>query len=334
MHASRKTLRLTATASLALLASLSGCASSAAAYRWADYESELYGFYLGHDHGERLGAALQALIARTEAQHRMVAPGLYAEYGYLQFRKGQLGTAIDMYHHELARWPESRVLVERLLADAEAVASRQASVPAPPAGPAVVNIPGEQGSPGDVPLHSILVLAVASAGVPDTVTDLFLAGTLRPLAARGYYVFPVNVVRAVFAGEGYLRGPQRQGVDPGQMGRLVGADAVLLLRVDSFESAPRASSTAVAARLDYQLYDVRSGARLWTSTRDAMYVAPQSAGGGMAAGLDERIDATLFHLAPQYIALARGTSGLAIHDELAGLAAGPYAGEMDWILGE
>lgn len=314
----------------ALLALLAGCVAVAPSYNWAGYESELYGYSQGRDRGEHLAGALQVLIERAEARGQAVPPGLHAEYGYLLYRRGQIAAAVDMYRRELARWPESRQLVERLIADA--VASDDAAAGAQPAAPPAASAVATRADPGPHQLHSIVVLPLAGDDVPATASGLFLAGALRPLSARGYYVFPVNVVRAVLAGEGYDRAQQATGLEPQLFRRLFGADAVLFVRVQSFAVGSRPGSPALSVELDYDLRDALSGASIWSSHRHADYVAPQAVGGGLAAAFDERVDATLFRLAPQYITLARGTSEQVMLDATDSLPPGPYAGAMGWLM--
>ncbi|MEY4562677.1 MAG: hypothetical protein RLZZ618_1954 [Pseudomonadota bacterium] len=98
---------------------LSGCADRGL-YQWGTYDTLLYESY---KHPERTAALRQGLedhIALLESTMLQVAPGLYAELGTLYLQSNDSVTARRFYVKERQAWPESRVLMDALIARIDA----------------------------------------------------------------------------------------------------------------------------------------------------------------------------------------------------------------------
>src|SRR5215471_18166835 len=74
--------------------------------------------------------------------------------------------------------------------------------------------------------HSILVVPAINKSVDVNAPDYFLATISEPLAERGYYVFPVNMVRSVLADDGLNDANLVHSGDPKRLGELFVADAI------------------------------------------------------------------------------------------------------------
>jgi hypothetical protein len=94
---------------------------------WGSYESELYDYYKDPEKLENLMKALETAIAdgeeaakasssADEAKPRRIAPGLYAEYGYLLMIKNDGAKARSYFEKEKQSWPESTVLMDKMIA--------------------------------------------------------------------------------------------------------------------------------------------------------------------------------------------------------------------------
>ena len=118
------TLRVLAFGILAL-SFLSSCAPQQR-FIWGSYESEFYGYYKDPERLENLMHALETAIADGEklaqtnasddGKPRRIAPGLYAEYGYLLMISNQGAKAKSYYEKEKQTWPESTKLMEKMIA--------------------------------------------------------------------------------------------------------------------------------------------------------------------------------------------------------------------------
>lgn len=106
---------------LAALLLLTGC-SSPYLYEWGDYDRWLYENYKHPKDDEELYVDLTALIEQYEGRKnpavKPLAPGLYAEYGFLLMRRGENVRAIEYYSREKALWPESAVFMDSMIAAA------------------------------------------------------------------------------------------------------------------------------------------------------------------------------------------------------------------------
>lgn len=100
---------------------LGGCAAQVteAGYYWGNYANTLYEY--AKDPSEDTLAAhveeLKLIIAESNERDLKVPPGIYAELGYIEAKKGQDSEAMTHYEAEMNLYPESRVFLERLTAE-------------------------------------------------------------------------------------------------------------------------------------------------------------------------------------------------------------------------
>ena len=95
-----------------------GCGTTTK-YHWGNYENSLYRYYKNPAEVEELAEALAEIIAKGERDGR-VPPGIYSEYGYLLFISGNTGEAIAYFEKEKNTWPESSVLMDKMIATTKA----------------------------------------------------------------------------------------------------------------------------------------------------------------------------------------------------------------------
>jgi hypothetical protein len=95
-----------------------GCAA-APLYQWGAYEQYLQASYVAHDE-TRAASALEASLAAAEQAHGRVPPGLCADYGFLLYQRGRRDEAVAYFRREMALFPESKPLMEKLIARLEA----------------------------------------------------------------------------------------------------------------------------------------------------------------------------------------------------------------------
>ena len=104
---------------------LSSCAPQQR-FVWGSYESELYGYYKDPKRLKNLmdeleiaisdGEKLVKNMASNDGKPRRIAPGLYAEYGYLLMISRQGAKAKSYFEKEKQTWPESAILMEKMIA--------------------------------------------------------------------------------------------------------------------------------------------------------------------------------------------------------------------------
>lgn len=98
---------------IVLTALVSGCAQPR--YTWSGYDEKLYNYYKNPAESEQFMEGLYEIIQDGETDGR-VPPGLYAEYGYMLYERGKFPDAIVWYKKEQNKWPESRILMDKMIA--------------------------------------------------------------------------------------------------------------------------------------------------------------------------------------------------------------------------
>lgn len=96
-----------------LLLLAQGCASTRK-YAWGNYDSTLYTHYKKPQDKEAYLEHLKEIVNNAEVENR-IPPGLYAEYGYALFESGNTIEAITYFEKEKAKWPESNILMEKMI---------------------------------------------------------------------------------------------------------------------------------------------------------------------------------------------------------------------------
>jgi hypothetical protein len=97
---------------LVIGAALAGCAPPAL-YQWGEYEDSLYQRYVKEDIAGSEAHLRETLVA-AELKSR-VPPGVYADYGFLLYRRGDYAGAIGYFEKEKRAFPESAALMSKLI---------------------------------------------------------------------------------------------------------------------------------------------------------------------------------------------------------------------------
>jgi hypothetical protein len=173
--------------------------------------------------------------------------------------------------------------------------------------------------------RSILVVPAINKSVAVNAPDYFLATITEPIAERGYYVFPVNMVKAVLSDDGLSDANLVHAGDPHRLGELFGADAIMYISIEHWDAKYVVLSTSVTVELNYSLKSAHTGAELWKNHQLLVYT-PQNnnSNSGLAGLIADAIAAAVTKAAPNYVPLARQANANAIRALGTGLPAGPY----------
>jgi hypothetical protein len=174
--------------------------------------------------------------------------------------------------------------------------------------------------------HSILIVPVINRSVDIDAPNYFLSSISQPIAERGYYVFPVNMVKEVMNDDGLSDADMVHGGDPKRLAQIFGADSVMYISINRWDARYIVLSTTVTVELDYQLKSGKTGAVLWKNKQVIAYSPQNNNGGGnpLAALIASAITAAMEKAAPNYMPLARQANARAIGTAGQGLPAGPY----------
>jgi hypothetical protein len=125
-------LRLAIAAMAALC--VAACATPSR-FEWGNYENSLYVYYKKPDQREGYRKALVDAIERGEKSQRL-APGLYAELGFLSLEDGNNAQAIAQFKKEMAAFPESREFLNSVVARISGAPASSPQAAPPVAAPA------------------------------------------------------------------------------------------------------------------------------------------------------------------------------------------------------
>jgi hypothetical protein len=172
--------------------------------------------------------------------------------------------------------------------------------------------------------RSILIVPVVNKSAQVDAPDTFLSTLPVPLAERGYYVFPVNMIKRTMEDDGLSDADMVFAADPKRLASLFGADAVLYASIDTWTTTYIVLSAATVVDIHYVLKSGKTGAVLWEKKVHTQY-SPQASSGNLLADLiADAIVAAMQRAHPNYIPLAVQANTTAFYPKGTGLLAGPY----------
>ncbi len=172
--------------------------------------------------------------------------------------------------------------------------------------------------------RSILVVPTVNRSVDVDAPDYFLSTISRPIAERGYYVFPVHLVKSLMEDDGLSDANMVHEGDPKRLGAMFGADSIMYITIERWDAQYVVFSTAVTVELSYVLKSATTGETLWKNKQKLVYQPQNNSGGGLAGLIASAIVAAIAKAAPNYIPLARQANGMAVVTKGVGLPSGPY----------
>jgi hypothetical protein len=177
--------------------------------------------------------------------------------------------------------------------------------------------------------RSILIVPVVNKSVEVTAADYMLATITIPLAERGYYVFPINLVKRVLEDDGLSDSSLVHAAPTQKLANLFGADSVLYISIERWDAQYLLLTTTVTVGLHYQIRDGKTGDVIWENRQTMVYQPNSGGGGGLASLVVMAVQAAVTKAAPNYIPLARQANSLALVQYPGkGIPLGPYVTEQ------
>jgi hypothetical protein len=183
--------------------------------------------------------------------------------------------------------------------------------------------------------RSILVLPPVNNSVDLTAADYFLSTVPLPLAERGYYVFPVQLVKRLLEDDGMADAGMVHQAPPDRLGELFGADTILYITIEKWTALYVVLSTSVTVEFDYKLRDVKTGEIIWQDHEVMVYSSGSgnSGGGGVGTLIAMVVAAAVEKAAPNYMPLARQANAKALAYPGPGFPDGPYLDRQKKLAG-
>ena len=116
------------------------------------------------------------------------------------------------------------------------------------------------------PPRSILVLPPLNESTAVEGTYGYLSTVTEPIAERGYYVFPVEVVDQYLKQNGMPTAGEMHQVPLNKVRDIIGADAVLFATLKQYGSKYVVLNSVTTVQVDARLVDTRTGIVLWQGT--------------------------------------------------------------------
>lgn len=91
---------------------LTGCVEPL--FHWGKYEDSLVERYVDND-TTQTEVHLRELITEAESTQKRVPPGIYADYGFMFYKRGDKSSAINYFEKEKKLYPESSFFMAKLI---------------------------------------------------------------------------------------------------------------------------------------------------------------------------------------------------------------------------
>lgn len=172
--------------------------------------------------------------------------------------------------------------------------------------------------------RSILVLPPVNNSIDVNATYTFLSTISKPLAEKGYYIFPVAVIDT-FLKENGMTDPQDMNAVPlDRLRENIGPDAVLYVSINDWGQKYQILSSNTVVDSNIRLVDARTGTLLWDS-HVSLAQGSSDGGAGIAGAL---IGALVEQIVDSKVDQTQPVSSLAnttaINRKNNGLLPGPY----------
>ena len=178
--------------------------------------------------------------------------------------------------------------------------------------------------------RSILVVPVVNQSLNVDAPNYFLSTIAIPVVEKGYYVFPVNMIKRVLEDNGLSDADLVHNAPVEKLASLFGADAVLYVKIKRWDARYIVFSTTITVELEYVIKEGKTGDTLWQDDRIVKYT-PQSSstGNGLADLLAMAVTAAVTKAAPNYIPLAKQANATAFIFPGPGFPPGPYSDKQN-----
>lgn len=115
----------------------------------------------------------------------------------------------------------------------------------------------------DMP-KTVLVLPAINHSTAADAPYLYSSTIAQPLANAGFYVLSTEITRKFFENEGLTTGEQLSAVPPAKFRQIFGADAVLYVTIEKWDTNYFIIGGNVTVGISYLLKSTRTGAELWS----------------------------------------------------------------------
>jgi hypothetical protein len=177
------------------------------------------------------------------------------------------------------------------------------------------------------PPRSILVLPPINESTAVEGTYGYLSTVTLPVAERGYYVFPVEVVDQFLKENGMPTAGEMHQAPLDKVAEITGADAVLFVTLQQYGSQYRIVNSTTVVKAHAKLVDTRTGLLLWEGHGEAEQSSSGSGGNLLANIIAAAIVQAINSKTDPAHQVSRQANANLFNTKKAGLPFGPYSPE-------
>lgn len=173
--------------------------------------------------------------------------------------------------------------------------------------------------------RSVVVLPPTNSTVEVEAPYIYMSTISKPLAEKGYYVFPVAVVEAFMQENGLPTPADMNAVPIHKIREHIGADAVLYVNIEDWGQKYYLTSSEAVVKVTLNLVDTFTGKVLWDSQPFAVQASNNGGGGligALVGAIASQIAGSIADMTPE---LSRTANKAAFDSQKRGLLPGPYS---------
>jgi len=156
---------------------------------------------------------------------------------------------------------------------------------------------------------SILVLPAINKSTAADAGDLLNSTLTIPFADNGYYIMPISIVSDIFKREGIVEGAQLAGLPSSIFRANFGADAVLYVTINKWDTSYLVLAANVSVGMSYVLVSTKSSEVLWSYDQT---IVVDTAGDSTGFILLDAIKTAVNTAMTDYIPIARRVNNTAV----------------------
>ena len=161
---------------------------------------------------------------------------------------------------------------------------------------------------------SILVLPPINNSVEVGATQAYLSVITKPIAERGFYVFPVALVEHYFRSNGLTEPTDIHQLPLKKLQDVFNADAVFYVTIAEWGNSYQVVTSTTSIKAEGILVDAHTGTELWRGQQ----VAQQSSSSGSNSVSGILIDAVISQMAHELSDASRALARRSSHDTIFG----------------
>lgn len=158
--------------------------------------------------------------------------------------------------------------------------------------------------------EAVLVIPAINKSTAADAPILYSSTINEPLSNAGFYVLPIEVTNRILQNEGLSNGDALKNIPPQKFAEHFGADAVLYVTINQWDTNYYVIGGNVQVGVDFQMKSCKTGANLWTYSN---LLTIDTSGDANSGGLLGAIIATAIATAGQdYVPIASRLNTIAL----------------------